>query len=76
MLYEVITQRVTLLSLLALVLLCLILIPMLGIYGAAIAITAGLLIKSLGSWRLVIRHLNFNPLYFSPSGLSHAVSRK
>jgi len=69
-------QRVTLLSLLALVLLCLILIPMLGIYGAAIAITAGLLIKSLGSWRLVIRHLNFNPLYFSQSGLSHAVSRK
>jgi O-antigen/teichoic acid export membrane protein len=69
-------QRVTLFSLGITITLCLILIPLFGINGSAVAITSGLLIKNLGSWKLVSTHLEFNPLYLPWDGVLHALYRK
>lgn len=67
-------QKVTLLSLTLLILFSLVLVPFLGMEGAAIAVTIALIAKSAGCWWLVKNWLGFNPLYSFWKGTPYASS--
>ncbi|MBL4774794.1 MAG: oligosaccharide flippase family protein [Mariprofundus sp.] len=56
-------QYVTLFSLLVLIVLSVVLMPSLGMEGAAIAVSSALMIKALGCWWLVRKRLGFDPMY-------------
>ena len=56
-------QKATLFSLLVLVLLSLLLMPLMGIEGAAIAVSSALMVKAVACWWLVRKWLGFDPMY-------------
>jgi len=56
-------QTVTLFSLVVLILLSLLLMPVMGMEGAAIAVSLALVVKAVGCWWLVRKCLGFDPMY-------------